>query len=755
MAAITPTQSNFNGGEISRRLHARQDLNLYNIALAELTGWAPLPEGGLDACPGTIRVAAAAGPCRLLSFEFNATQGYLVEMSAGKARFYTNDVRIEVNGAPVELALPYDKAAIDALTVEQSYDVLYLFHGAYQPRELARTTADTFALDVLVLENGPFEPRNRDQSITVYASAVSGDVTLTASQPIFAAGDVGGLFQVEADDFGDIASWEPGITVTPGQLLTWAGRVYRVIGGSERTGTVQPVHNQGVEWDGIGQGEDINDEGAGGVQLEYLCDRFGVLRITGFGSANQVNATVLRRLPFTTTSSYDYGGGYYDPEWGEYVPPGGGVAYQYGTWRWRFGSFSDRRGWPTCGAVWNGRLVLAKGATLYGGVAGDLTNHATRNDLGEISADMAFVYTLSNPNPILSLVADDKLLALTASGMFALGPSNQAQGVGPGNLRADRQNNEGAAASAPVLLDGRTLYIGKSRRRLIEGDYTVQRNRQDSTDLSRYARHFGARGFVALASQKDPNRLVWALCADGTLAHACYVPEEQVLGWGRRLLGGGALARSIAAITDPAGELDQLWIAAERGGQWHILRMDQFRQEDDDFDPAMTDMAAVFDGAATTTFGPVPWLAGTAVDVQADDAAYLDLPASADGTVTIPTAAARVIVGQRFPARFTTLPAAASGDTGAAMGKTRRIGRLVLSVLKTRGLRITVQGNRPRDIEELLGDSVADAGFVPYTGLKIAEDCGNPDRFGQLTIERVLPLGATVRAVQPAVEITR
>lgn len=750
---VTPAQTSFNGGEISRRLHARFDLSIYSIALAQMAGWVSLPEGGMDACPGTIRVDEAKGPCRLIPFEFNATQGYLIEMSDHTARFFTNDARIEVGGAPVETALPYTLAEIDALAFDQSYDVLYLFHPRHQTQKLIRTDADTFVLEPLVLKDGPFESRNTDEALTVSSSGVSGPVTLTSSDPIFEAGDVGGLFQLEADDFGDISSWEPGITVTLGQLLTWSERVYRVAGGTSRTGTVAPVHGDGIEWDGIGKGKDLNDKNAGGVQLEYVCDRFGILRITGFTSATIVQATVLRRLPFTTANSYSYSGGYYDPDWQGYEPPEGSAAYQVGTWRWRFGAFSDRRGWPTCGVIWNERQILAKDSTLYASVAGDLTNHASRNELGDISNDMAFVYTLQNPNRIIGMVPDEKLKIINASGCWAGGPSNAAAGVGPGNFRCDRQNNEGAAVGMPISLDGRMLYIGKSRRRVIEGDYALNRDRQDAIDLSRYSRHLGKPRFVALASQKDPNRLVWAVRADGTLACATYVPEEQVLGWGTRALAPGMVARSIAAISDPAGELDQLWIGASYAGAWHILRLDQFRQEDDDQDPVMTDLSVSFDGAATDTFGPMPWLAGKTVDVAADIAAYSELIVDGAGMVTIPNPASHVNVGLRFPCRATTLRATEGSPNGDSIGKMRRISRLAIDVLNTRGLRVTVQGNTPRDIEQLAGDSIANQGFAPVSGTFIVEDSGDNDRVGQVTIERVAPTGATIRALQPTLNM--
>ena len=763
MSRVTPTQTNFNAGELSRRLHGRFDLNLYTIGVAELTAWVPLVEGGVDACPGTIHVAPAGGPCRLVPFEPRSTQGYVIEMrgaeSGGLARFYTNDARIEDEGEPIELALPWSLEQIRALTWEQSYDVLYLFHGEHQTRELTRTGADSFELNMLELENGPFEERNKNEAVTVAANAVTGTVTLIASAAIFAATDEGSLFQMEADDFGDITAWEPGITVTVNQLLTWNERVYGVVGGSGRTGTLAPVHGKGVEWDGIGTGKDLNDKNAGGVQLEYLCDRFGIVRITEFVSATEVMATVLRRLPFTTSGSYTGGGGGY---WigGEWVPPEDAVTYAYGTWRWRFGSFSDTRGWPECGVVWNERLCLFKQSTGYCSVAGDLKDFASYNELGEISADMAFTFTIKDPNPIEAVIGDEKLLMLTAGGMWALGPSNAAAGVGPDNFRVDRQNNEGAAPGMAVELDGRFIYIGKSRRRIIEASYGVERNRQDSIDLTRYARHIGARDrmFEELVAQKDPNRLVWARRSDGTLALAAYVPEEDVLGWATRPLATGVAARSICGITDPTGTLGQLWAAVTWNDDWHVVRLAPFREEGDADDPAMTDLAVEYEGEPATLFGPVPWLADATIHVQAAGesgpwAAYADIAVDEDGMFTLPNPATRVIAGLPFPCRLTTLPVDAGGDNGPAMGKKRRISRLVINVLKALGLRVSVQGADWLTIEQMQGDSVADAGFVPDTGILIREDTGTDDRFGQVTIERYLPQGATIRAIQPTVEV--
>lgn len=752
MARVTPAKTNFNAGEISRRLRGRVDLNLYDIACDTLIGFAPLQEGGMEAMPGLIRVAAAGGPCRLVPFEYNVTQGYVIEMRAGAARFFTNDVQI-VDGedAPIELELPYTLDQISALTWEQSYDVLYLFHREKQTQLLTRIGADEFELNPLTLENGPFEARNSDKTSVVSANGVQGTVTLTATKPIFAAGDVGSLFQLEAGDFGDITAWEPGITVTNGQLLTWGDRVYGVVGGSGRTGSLAPVHGEGVEWDGIGQGQDVAGNNAGGVQLEYLHDRFGVLRITEFTDATHVTALVLRRLPFTASTSQSWTGGYW--EGGEWVPPEDAVTYQYGTWRWRFGAFSDTRGHPTCGVVWNERLCLAKDSFIYASVAGDLTDFSAYNELGEISADMAFTIEVPNPNAVLSLIADEKLLVNTASGMFAVGGSNAAQGVGPGNVRIDRQNNEGAIAGKPIELDGRFLYISKNRRRVIEASYDAALNRQGSIDLSRYARHMGASRLLELAPQKDPLALAWARRADGSMAAACYVPNEEVLGWARRPVASGAAVQSICSISDPQGENAQLWAAVTLDGDWHIARMDQFREEGDETDPAMTDLCAVYEGDAATEFGPYPWLAGKSVHVQADDAQFADIAVDDAGMFTLQTEASRVIAGLPFQAKYVSLPFEGGSDSGTAMGKMKRASRVTLNVLKSRGLKISVGNGPVQPIEQLTTDSVTDSGFAPDTGILIQEQCGDWDRLGQITIERYLPAASTILAIVPTMEV--
>lgn len=747
MSRVAPAQVSFNGGEISQRLQARIDQSLYAISVAELIGFAPLVEGPAEAMPGTIHVAAVPGPCRVVRFEYSTTQGHALAFGNGWVRIFTNDALLTT------IVSPYTWAQVQAMTFHQSYDVLYCFHPDMQTRKFFRSAAAEFGFELLQFTDGPFEPRNKDKGLTVAASAVDGNVTLQSSADLFALGDVGSLFRMEAEDFGDITAWEPYTTVTQGQYLTANDRVYRVVGGNAdeegviRTGTLTPVHTEGVEWDGIAKGVDINDKPAGGVRLEYIHDKYGVLRITGFTSATQVAATVLRRLPFSGTSDggYAYNGGYYDPGYTTYEPPAVDVDYAYGTYRWAFEAFSNRRGWPQAGAVWSERLWLAKDSNLYGSVAGDLDSQAERNEVGEVSDDMAIIAVIQDANPILHVVPDENLLALTASGVHVLSTASAARGIAPGNVRARKQPSSGAASgTAPVELDGRTLFVDRSRSRIYESDLDPGRQIEQPVDLVRYARHIGRIGVREIAAQQQPFNHLWAVLADGTLACAAYLPEEQVLGFGRRPLAQGIAARSLCTITDPDGRFDQVWMAAEFNGGWHVLRMAQWRQ-DGESDPTacMVDMAAGFDGAPQTTFTHA-LLPNRLLDVVADGA-FTQVQTDGAGHFTLPDPAAKVWAGLPFPASIETLNLEQGGDNGPAIARKAKVGRGWVKLIDARGLRFGTPGDL-LDLEELKDGSVTDEGFAPVSGYRLREAMGDLTRYPRLRIERVAPFQATVAA---------
>lgn len=718
MAAISPIQASFNAGELTPLLAQRTDQNVRTIGLKTMLGFLPLLQGGAEAAPGTIFVEPGKGPFRCIPFVFTPTQSYVIEASDGAFRFYTNDARIMDGAAPYELAVPYSWAQVQALTWAQDYDALYLFHPDVPTQRLIRTGADTFAIADAVMENGPLEPRNGDQGVTVAFSDTSGTVTVEAAgSDLFEAGDVGGLMEIECIDLGSIPGWEPGMKIDVGSsLCQWNGNVYLATGGNDRTGNVAPIHTEGTEWDGL-NGKDVNGDGPYGVRWTYQYDRFGLIRFTVFTDSTHMEATVIRRLASTAAS-----------------------------YRWRFGALSARRGYAAAGVVGGDRLVLGHTSVVRAGVAEDLTDFSIRNEFGDVSQDESYTLPLDNAAPILWMLSETGVIIGTSKAVHILGPSSAGAGLGPGNVVAPAQSHYGSAAIQPVAIDGRLVYVQTSRRTLIQMVYDSNRLlRQESPNLSRYADHIAMRGIADLAWQQEPRRLLWMVLDDGTLAACAYDPDEQLLGWCRRSLADGLSARSLCSIPSPDASYDQIWLSVQAGDAWWMLRMAPIRRTGDPATVIMSDGAVIYQGAATTTIS-APHLAGRAVEVVADRKVHGPVTLDGTGAGTLDYPAAEIVLGLAFDAEIETFAPDGGVPGGTALNKIGRVSRIDVGVLDGNGLEASCQGETIT-AEDLMTDSPPDTAFPRFTGSIIFENLGRYDRDGSVRIRRYLPLPSTITSL--------
>lgn len=723
MAVVTPAQSSFNGGEISPRLRQRFDQNIRTIAVKAMSGWFPLLQGPAEACPGTIFVAAAKGPFRAIPYEFNVTQSYVIEAGNAYARFYTNDVRIETSpGTAYEITTPWTLDQVRRLTYHQALDVMYAAVREVPLQQIFRTSADTFAIDALELMNGPFEARNGDKTLTVTASTVLGAITITASAPIFEEGDVGGLMEIEGGEFDSIVSWESGMEVTTSMVVQANGNVYQRVGGELRTGQNVPIHTEGAAFDGI-RGKDVADKGPYGVQWRYQYNRWGLVKFTGFVSSTEMTANVLTRLPTSQPC-----------------------------WRWRFGAFSTRRGFPEAVGVWQERLVLGKDRTLHLSVAGDLPNFALRNEFGDVTRDMAFSIDLDDASPIRWILGGDLALVVgTATKEHIVVQASQGSGAGPGNTDTANPKTRGSAAIRPLLIDSRAIFVQRARNKLMQFAYdTNQLLRVESANLSRFADHIGAAGLGELAWCPEPERLLWSVLDDGRLAVCAYDPDEELLGWATRTLGDGMLARTIASVTDPDGRLPQLWIGAETNGQHWMLRMAPIRRTGDTDEQIMVDSAVRRTGAPSTAIS-APHLANRTVDICADGRPIMGVVLNGSGAATIDFAASDVITGLRFPAEITFLPPISGSENGPAYGKQKRASRIDLELINSDTLEVAVQGSIDR-VNLIKRATALDATNPLASGRQRVEPRGDIDGEMEITVRRIYPRPSTLSVIVPHFE---
>jgi len=734
-----------NGGELSRRMEGRVDLDgIYDRGFAEMFNFVPTVEGPVAKRPGFRDVRGAAPTASWLSrFVPLQTQAYVLEWSDYALRFYTNGGRIEESAiAPYQIATPYPAAIARKIWKHQSYDRLYLTHASYPPASLNRLDAAHFEVQTLPLKRGPFKTQNADEAITVTASApIGAGVVLTATAPIFKPGHVGAAFLLEAKDFGDVTAWEAGYDgVVIGAKRRSDGKVYEAATAG-KTGTVQPTHTEGTEYDGAAVGKDINAKDAGGIRWTYLYDRFGEATITAVDAGGlSATVTVTRRLADSLTAT--------------------------GSFRWAHCAFSQAEGWPHISCVWAGRLFFFKGLEFYASVAGDYLNFAYYTDGGLFAPDMAFRRTLSSTEPPIWVKSDQRLLVGTPSGELLLGAINSQAAVSGDNVDALPQSSYGSADVEPVDIGTGLLFVQRGGRKIRDAEYVYERDRFVGANSTIYARHITRSGVVQLAYQQEPEEIVWGVRGDGLMFAHPHSPEQQIKGFSRVGLGAG-VARSIVAIPSNDVQEDEVWILGDLDGNRRVLQLADWWQEDDrdvsDADKLahlkeafFVDWGVTYRGEPKQSFTEgLAHLAGRAVRVLADGGVVPGMTVDQAGRLApdLPYAASVVHIGIGYQARLRPMRLEVRG-AGTIQGRRKRIVRMVLRLIDTAAaLVVDAKGNIERLIDRPTNAKMNQP--VPLVNGDTTNKAvgGGYEREAQPLILSDDPLPMMISAIMPELEI--
>ena len=176
-------QPSFAGGEVSPAVAARVDLSKRAVGVERAENFITKVTGGMMSRPGLQFIAEAktTGPTRLLPFEFNTEQTYILELGHEYMRFYTYGGQILSGGVPYETATPYSGEHLFDLEFAQSGDVMTIVHPLYAPRELVRITNTNWTLTEITF--APSQPPP-DNLLIVNNYQQSGDISdITKENP--------------------------------------------------------------------------------------------------------------------------------------------------------------------------------------------------------------------------------------------------------------------------------------------------------------------------------------------------------------------------------------------------------------------------------------------------------------------------------------------------------------------------------------------------------------------------------------------
>lgn len=734
MGKAAPIQATFNGGELSPLMDGRVDYEKYQTGCSVMENFVATIQGPARKRGGTHYVDSvlnAAFRSWLARFEFSFDQAFVLEFNDNDLGFFTDRGRLLNLGVPYTIATPYTDADLVtadggfALSMVQTGDVVYIAGGNKAPQKLSRLGNTNWTITEYRPDDGPFLDQNTNESLTIYASAQTGSVTLTASSAVFTANHVGALIRLDVQDLSKVRPWEPAKTIAANDLRRSDGKTYKAQNAST-TGSVKPTHSKGTAFDG----SDL----ATGVNWNFEDPGYGIARITAYTSPTQVTATVITKFPF----------------------PANVVGAGNPTWRWQFGAWGAHNEYPKKVGLWRDRIVWAGLRTQWMSVSGDYGSMSP-DDAGQQTTESAITIEpgSNENNAIRWLAAGDLLLVGTAGCEFAIGPQTDSDPVGPANIKAPRKSGFGGRDVVTQAAADAVFFVDKSGRRVREVMHNSDTGEYGARDVTVLAEHVTKSGVVDMAYQPSRDSILWATRADGALVAFTYEREQNVFAWHRHPIGGNGIVESVTCIPSPDGTRDDLWLCVRRTINGATVRyvewMDPgYEAGDSQEDSFYVDSGLTYSGPAVNVLSGLGHLEGQTVKALVNGATHPDRVVTG-GQITLQRTTTKAHVGLGYSARLRTMRLEAGGNFGTSQGRVKRAAEVIIRVLNTLGLKY---GARFDALDEVSFRKPADPmGTAPplYSGDLRLSWPGGYETDGYLCFESSDPLPCTIEAVAPAV----
>lgn len=196
---LTTVKTNFTSGELSYAMLGRGDTKAYDNGALFLRNVYVSPMGGVTRRDGLRNVDCLEGKGKLISFSFNTEQTYLIIIMSGKTVIYKEEVKV------TELTTPWQETDLHNLRWTQSADTLLVAHPDYPLKKISRYSHTNWSIsnwEFYAADGFIYQPYYKfaDAAVSLTLSALSGNITIEASAPIFTSSYIGKHLRFEAGE---------------------------------------------------------------------------------------------------------------------------------------------------------------------------------------------------------------------------------------------------------------------------------------------------------------------------------------------------------------------------------------------------------------------------------------------------------------------------------------------------------------------------------------------------------------------------
>ena len=373
------------------------------------------------------------------------------------------------------------------------------------------------------------------------ASAIEGEVTLTANKDIFEKDNIGSLIELThykkseykkgVPDTTDalLVSCLPGSSVYVESFGFWKGN-FSLEKYNENSSMWELVrtqdgnHSQNYNFTEKNEEEYIvryrvtstefdttiwsgeNEKQTGYVTLQsFGNDYSGIIKITEYISGKKVKGKVLRTIGSTDATQI-----------------------------WAFSPWSRSKGYPTAAGFFEDRLVFAGSTrypqTFWSSKVGDYYNFGTSTPVVD---DDAVTATLNGGqmNGIKAMVAFGELILLTSGGEYKVS-GGQGKALTPSNTLSQAQEYRGISDVLPVTVGSRIVFAQQQGNIIRDLAYSYEADKYTGDDLNLLCSHlFDGHKVVAMTYQQTPDSIIWFVRDDGLLLGLTYIKEQDIYAW--------------------------------------------------------------------------------------------------------------------------------------------------------------------------------------------------------------------------------